>query len=103
MRPTGLQLPRDVFSGGHFGQHEPKFNRDFKGLFSQAYRKFESPLVRQFKTKSRKPHPALRDGVRVESDGGKPGDETALVSLAPLTPRRVDTTYPAPHAPGSPP
>jgi hypothetical protein len=45
MRPTGLQLPRDVFSGGHFGQHEPKFNRDFKGLFSQAYRKFESPLV----------------------------------------------------------
>jgi hypothetical protein len=46
MRPTGLQLPRDVFSGGHFGQHEPKFNRDFKGLFSQAYRKFESPLVR---------------------------------------------------------
>lgn len=34
-------------SVGLFGRHERKFKRHFKGLFLQAYRQFESPLVRQ--------------------------------------------------------
>jgi hypothetical protein len=34
-------------SVGLFGRHERKFSRHFKGLFLQAYRRFESPLLRQ--------------------------------------------------------
>jgi hypothetical protein len=32
---------------GLFGRHERKFSRHFKRLFLRAYRRFESPLVRQ--------------------------------------------------------
>jgi len=33
-------------SVGLFGRHERKFSRHLKGLFLQAYRRFESPLLR---------------------------------------------------------
>ena len=35
------------FSTGHFAGHERKFGQDFKDIFSELYRQFESPLVRQ--------------------------------------------------------
>jgi hypothetical protein len=35
------------FSNGHFAGHERKFGQDFKGIFSEPYREFESRLVRQ--------------------------------------------------------
>jgi hypothetical protein len=34
-------------SVGPFWRHGRKFSQHFKGIFSQAYRQFESPLVRQ--------------------------------------------------------
>ncbi len=34
-------------SVGLFGRHERKFSRHFKEIFLEAYRQFESPLVRQ--------------------------------------------------------
>jgi hypothetical protein len=35
------------FSTGHFAGHERKFGQDFKDIFSELYREFESRLVRQ--------------------------------------------------------
>jgi len=35
------------FSTGHFAGHERKFGRDFKDIFSEPYREFESRSVRQ--------------------------------------------------------
>src|SRR5690349_12960285 len=50
-RESGAMRISAPFAGflsvGLFGRHERKFNRHFKGLFLQAYRQFESPLVRQ--------------------------------------------------------
>lgn len=34
-------------SAGHFAAHERKFRRHFKEMFLEAYREFESPLVRE--------------------------------------------------------
>ena len=34
------------FSTGHFAGHERKFGQDFKDIFSELYREFESRLVR---------------------------------------------------------
>jgi hypothetical protein len=50
-RESGAPRASAPFAGflsvGHFAAHERKFRRHFKGLFSRAYRQFESPLVRQ--------------------------------------------------------
>ena len=35
------------FSNGHIAGHERKFRQDFKDIFSELYREFESRLVRQ--------------------------------------------------------
>jgi hypothetical protein len=35
------------FSTGHFAGDERKFGQDFKDIFSELYREFESRLVRQ--------------------------------------------------------
>jgi hypothetical protein len=35
------------FSAGHFAAHERKFGRHLKEIFSELYREFEYPLVRQ--------------------------------------------------------
>jgi hypothetical protein len=32
---------------GYFAAHKRKFSRHFKKIFCEAYRQFESPLVRQ--------------------------------------------------------
>ena len=42
-----LHLFGDFFSAGHFAAHERKFGRHLKEIFSELYRRFESPLVRQ--------------------------------------------------------
>ena len=50
-RESGAPPASTPFAGflsvGHFAAHERKFSRHFKGIFLEAYREFESPLVRQ--------------------------------------------------------
>jgi len=50
-RECGAPRASAPFAGflsvGHFAAHERKFSRHFKRIFWEAYREFESPLVRQ--------------------------------------------------------
>ena len=47
MQPKILAPYWGFFSAGHFAGHERKFGQDFKDIFLELYREFESRLARQ--------------------------------------------------------